>query len=221
MCRFLMVKSQTPFQSGEILKKFADMTKNSRALDGDWQGDGWGISWISSSQEWCIKKSIQPIWEEVHIASYIPESKLTMVHARSASFPNHKNVLDYNQPYIREPYAFVFNGFLRGVSFPRPVIGNIGSQKIWNILYDLLMQFSPEESLVRTKELLKRNSRLLQAMNIGLCDKKSMYAYCYYSEHPEYYNLHIYQSPSLKIISSEALKGYDFTPVIPDKVITL
>ena len=220
MCRFLMVKSQNPLNPAKILEKFAEMAKKSTAPDGDWQGDGWGISWLGYDQEWKLKKSINPMWKEKDVFSQIPESSLFLAHVRSASFHHHKEVLDYNQPFLREPYAFVFNGHLKRVSFPFQVDGNIGSQKVWTLLYDLLKLSDPRKSLFRLKETLEKNSQCIQALNVGLCDKKNIYAYCQYSDHPDYYNLQFHESLSLKIISSETFEGYDFQPFLSNTVMT-
>ena len=215
-----MLKSQSPIHPGEILQKFSEMAKKSKALDGDWQGDGWGVGWLSENQSWHLKKSIRPIWKEKDLLDQIPKTKLILIHARSSSFPQHKKILAYNQPFIRGPFLFVFNGFLRGVNLPYPVEGRIGSQKVWKILSDLLFRFSPQEAISELKDVLSRNSRSIQALNIGLCNKEEIHAYCQYSTHPEYYNLQFYDSPSLKMISSELLEGYHFQPVTPYKLIS-
>ena len=125
------------------------MAKNSKSLDGDWQGDGWGIAWQSRDLGWNLKKSVHPIWDEEEVFSQIPKTRLFFVHARSSSFLHHKKVLAYNQPFICDPFVFVFNGLLREVSFPYRVAGNIGSQKIWKIFTDLLQQSSPKEALLQ------------------------------------------------------------------------
>jgi predicted glutamine amidotransferase len=196
------------------------MAEKSTAPDGARQGDGWGISWLGLDQEWNLRKSIYPMWKEKGILSHIPQSSLFLAHVRSASFRHHKEVLAYNQPFLREPYSFVFNGFLKGVFFPFQVDGNVGSQKIWTLLYSLLRQSDPQKSLFKLKEMLGKNSQCIQALNVGLCDKKSMYAYCQYSENPDYYNLQFFDSSSLKILSSEAIEGYDFQPIPPNEVLT-
>lgn len=129
MCRFFMIKSETPLKIEGFLMKFSEVCKNSRTPDGDWQGDGWGISYTGDKNEWIIYKSINPIWEEKDQIKKIPESKFFLVHARSSSFENQRNFLEYNQPFIYEKYSFVFNGFVKGISLPFRVKGDIGSQK--------------------------------------------------------------------------------------------
>jgi predicted glutamine amidotransferase len=215
-----MIKAEEPRQPAEILRAFASMSQRSRAFDGDWQGDGWGVGWISAAGVWDTRKSIRPIWEESALFDEIPESRFVVAHSRSASFPHHKGVPDYTQPFLLEPYAFVFNGFLQGVSLPATLPGTIGSQKIWALLNRLLRSSSPEESIARLKEILQKNSRFLQALNIGLCDKRQVFAFCYYTRYGEYYNLHRHDSSSLQMVSSEPLRGWDFRPVAPGEVLS-
>lgn len=219
MCRFLMIKSQIPIRPGDILLKFSKMAQKSKALDGDWQGDGWGVCWLSDDKAWKLKKSIRPIWEDQKFFQVLPESRLICAHARSASFPHHKGNVDYNQPFICDSYAFVFNGLLKRVSFPVPVAGEIGSQKIWNILLELLKNFSPHKSLVMLNALLEQKSHSIQALNIGLCDRTNLFAFCRYRSNLDYYQLQFYASPTLKILSSAPLEGFNFQPVMPGEVL--
>ncbi len=125
MCRFLMVKSAEPFAPAALLESFAEMAEKSRAPDGDRQADGWGIAWPDGDGGWIVRKSIRPVWEDAGAFPEIPAAAAFVVHARSASFPEQKDVLDYNQPYASEKAAFVFNGLLRGVALPFPVEGRI------------------------------------------------------------------------------------------------
>ena len=219
MCRFLLIKSRKSVKPAKFLAKFAEMAESSKAHDGDWQGDGWGISWLSQSREWQMRKSIRPIWKEENSFHQIPESCWFLIHARSSTFSRHKGVLDYNQPFFNESFAFVFNGLIKGVSLPLPTEGRIGSQKIWTILSKLLEDLSPPQALSKLVDLINKHSKVVQALNIGLCDKKNIYAYCQYSSNPEYYNLSVLNTPSLKMISSTPLDGYDFSPAATDEII--
>lgn len=101
----MMIKSKKRISPGQILESFAQMADKSRAPDGDRQGDGWGIYWVDEENVWQTKKSIQPIWTEASVFSQTPESRLFLVHARSSSFPQHKNEIHFNQPFVEENYA--------------------------------------------------------------------------------------------------------------------
>ena len=204
MCRFLLVKSIKPINPFKLLQSFSSMAKKSKAYDGDWQGDGWGIAWITKNS-WYSYKSLSPIWDEPRKFQDFPETSIFAVHARSASFPRHKNNLFYNQPFINPPWIFVFNGLLKGVSLPSLIPGEIGAQKIWYLLQKQLAKNQPGAALEKIKKLLVENTKELQALNIGLADKNNLYALCFYNRFPSYYQLHYLINKDITAICSEVL----------------
>jgi len=208
MCRFLLVKSQKPIKPERLLTQFAKMAENSRAYDGDRQADGWGIAWLDNQKQWQLKKSLTPIWEEIDSLSRFPDGNIFLVHARSSSFPGDKGFITYNQPYIDNQYAFVFNGLLKGVSLPE-IPGNIGAEKIWFLLKRELKNNDALTALENTKKLLLKNSKEIIAFNIGLADsqKSKIYSLCYFTKYPQYYQLHTSKTSSLEIICSENLSS--------------
>lgn len=221
MCRFLMAKSLSPISPGSLLRDFADLAEQSRAPDGDRQADGWGAAWLDESGGWRTRISTDPIWDDRPALDLIPASPILLVHARSASFPGHKGVAAYNQPFASESWAFVFNGLLQGVSLPRPVAGEIGAQKIWALLSERLAVEPPETALAEVTALLDRHSRRLQGLNIGLCDKKHLYAFCRFEGDGSYYQLYAHRSPGLSLVCSEPLPDLDFRPLPRDAVLTI
>ncbi len=218
MCRFLLAKSENKFDPKPLLDKFAKMSKGSKSYDGDSQGDGCGASYLNHGK-WQTKTSIKPMWESTEIFSDIPETHQVVAHARSASFPQHKGILEYNQPYVYKNYAFVFNGLLKGVALPYPLEGTIGAQKIWSLLKKFLAVYSPNESLLRTVEILNKNTKIIQALNIGLSDGENIYLYCQYDSYPDYYRLRSHQIDDLIIVCSEPLEGMEFRSIETKKVL--
>ena len=218
MCRFLLAKSKQPISPKKILGSFAKMAEKSKAYDGDWQGDGWGFSWLENNK-WQEYRSLKPIWKDVKQFSKFPQSNIFSVHARSASFSEHKNNIEYNQPYINESYSYVFNGLLRGVTLSLP--GDIGAQKIWFLLNDYLNKMNLTQALSKTADILKKNSRNIQALNIGVAGKNTISAYCHYTEHPNYYSLQYSDNSDVKIICSEVIDGFNFRPLPTNSLITL
>lgn len=216
MCRFLLFKSKQPQNPRAIIKSFSQMAKKSKAFDGDWQGDGWGISWLEGN-DWKSYKSVKPIWEDSKKDTLLFSSTIFLIHARSASFPQHKNNKEYNQPYINTKEAFVFNGLIKGVSLHLP--GVIGSQKIWSLLQKKLLIMAPREALKETQRIISKNSKTVQALNMGLADSKNIYALCYYSNHKKYYSLHYSKTADISIISSEPIHGFDFKVLSKGEVI--
>jgi predicted glutamine amidotransferase len=221
MCRFLILKSSPPMAPRPVLEKFARMAELSRAPDGDRQSDGWGISWSVGGNGWQVERYLSPIWEDIALFDRFPECTSLCVHARSASFPHHKLNLAFNQPYISDSYAFLFNGLLTGVSLPNSINGEIGSQKLWSLLSRYLKTQAPDSSLRSLHETIDQNSRRIQAFNVGLCDQKKIYAYSEYDNHGEYYHLQYHVSPGLAAICSEELDGFQFSPVPLKKVLVL
>ena len=206
MCRFILAKSNTEalLDSQKILNSFAEMSKKSKAFDGDWQGDGWGVSWIEE-HKWKSHTSLSPIWEDSRYFSSIPDSQRLIIHARSASFPHHKNIQKYNQPFIFDKYVFVFNGLLKGVTLPYSVDGEIGSQKIWSLLQKELDKSNPKKALQDLFVFLQKYVKTIQACNIGIANFESIYALTSYTVFPEYYNLHLFNDNTISIICSEQL----------------
>lgn len=216
-----MVKSDEPQRPERFLAGFAELSERSPAPDGDPQADGWGISWLEAGGCWKTRKFLAAVWESDHLFSGFPESAFFCIHARSASSPDLKNILAFNQPFIDGRFAFVFNGFLQGISLPYPVPGEIGSQKIWALLHSLLESAGPPESLEELKALLNRRARRVQALNIGLCDGENLYGLCQYAEHEGYYRCWDHVSQGLRMICSGPLDGFDFRPAPRNSVFVL
>lgn len=207
MCRLLLVQSSQSVKPKALLTKFAQMAEKSKTLDGDWQGDGWGIAWLDEKNKWQVKKSLQPIWKETKVFGEFPQTSLFVAHARSASFPHHKGIIEFNQPYISDKYAFVFNGLLRGVSLPS-IPGKIGAEKIWFLLQQELKKSNPQEALEKTKQLLTTISKEIVALNIGLATRENIYSLNHFTKHPEYYFLHEWNEGNSKVVCSESLGGF-------------
>jgi len=221
VCRFLMIRSTSPFRPDAVLEKFAAMAERSRAPDGDWQGDGCGIAWRADNEQWHAHTSLRPIWEEAMVFSGIPATTACVVHARSASFPDHKNVPDFNQPFVRGHHSFVFNGLLRNVSMPFQVEGRIGSQKIWALLERFLKGQDPAKALNILVSVLQGRSQHVQALNLGLFSGARMLAFCNYAAFPEYYQLYCHRTPTITMVCSEALDGQPFYPLPVNEVTEL
>ncbi|MHB8362371.1 MAG: class II glutamine amidotransferase [Patescibacteria group bacterium] len=204
MCRFILVHSKDKIKPQNLMNNFSDMAKKSKALDGDWQGDGCGIAWINEEGNWSIRKSLLPIWEDRKLFNDIDLTHTFIAHARSASFMEHKGFIEFNEPYINKKFAFVFNGILKGVSLHN-IPGKIGAQKIWYLLEKELEQNDPNKALEIIKELLLKNSKEIVALNMGLATEENIYSLCYFSRNPEYYKLWNYKSKNLEVICSEEI----------------
>lgn len=211
MCRILLVKSKHKINPEELLVNFAMRAKENPSIEGDWQGDGFGVSYLVHGK-WERIKSAQPIWEQLDLLKNLPEVNVFSAHARSASYDKYIGDDKVNQPYMDSKYSYVFNGNIQGVKMARPIPGRIGAEKIWYLLKDQLKTNTPIEALANTQNLLKENSRHIIASNIGLSDGHNIYASNVFTPNhikPDYHVLKYLDSEELKIISSDSLVGLD------------
>jgi predicted glutamine amidotransferase len=180
------------------------MCQRSTSLEGDWQGDGWGIAWQQLSGEWQQYRSVAPIWTEMSVIAQLPSTHHVLVHARSASFAEHKDQVAYNQPYVHGSYAFVFNGLVKGVQLPRRVPGAIGAQKIWYLIRQKLQQgATPQEALQQVYTLLEQHSREIRACNLGVSNGQEYWVWNGNPTRNPYYALHHTVATDFRMVSSE------------------
>ncbi len=209
MCRFILLASPEPCDMREFAAQFAQMCQRSNCLDGDWQGDGWGLAWLDDNAAWQRHRSLEPIWTEPEAVQDIPLTRHLVMHARAASFPHQKGRIGYNQPYVHGAHAFVFNGLIKGVKLPRKVPGSIGAAKIWWLVREQLEQgASPQQALDHVYALLAEHSRAIQGCNLGLSNGQD---YAFYNGNPsglEYYQLHQAQHDTLRMVCSEPFGDY-------------
>ena len=220
MCRFLLARFEKPIDPQPLLRDFAVMCQRSRAPDGDWQGDGYGIAWQKDSQ-WHLHKSLKPIWQDEDIFSKVGATNLLVAHSRSAGFPQHKGIIDYNQPFVKDTMCFVFNGMIKGVRLNIPLEGKIGAQKIFSLLLKEAKNNNTEEALQNVRTLILANSLKIEGMNIGLVHKGRLYSFCEYADNTNYFNLHFVQKSGLSLICSQPLSGYRWKRMSKGQVFTV
>ena len=206
MCRFLMVKSKKNLSIAELIFEFAQKSKESR----EWQGDGWGVSWLDSKNKWRVSKSLSPIWENVKALAKVPESKIFLVHARSSSSDKDKDCLEYNQPFIREKIALVFNGSIIGMRTSVKIPGKIGSQKIFHLIEKCIPNYGIEDAIRKTRIMIEHNSREIEALNIGICDKEKFYLLCRHNGDEDYYGIRYFKDGKITIVCSEQISTFPF-----------
>jgi len=207
MCRFLLVRYEKSINPQPLLQEFANMCEKSRAPDGDWQGDGYGIAWMENGA-WQLTKSLTPIWESQESFSHVSETKMLVVHARSAGFPQHKGNIEFNQPYIRDSLCFVFNGMVRGVKLSMPLEGAIGAQKIFSLIKILLKKETPETALKIVDELLRNNTTEIVGMNIGLVQNVTFHILCEYADNADYFGVRYFKDNGLTLVCSQPIGDF-------------
>ncbi len=221
MCRFLLIKSKRKFNPQHFLTAFSQMCQKSRTPDGDLQNDGWGVAWETSGK-WITKKSLNPIWKDNKLFPQLPETKILIVHARSAGFPDQKGIIEYNQPYIDDGLCFVFNGMLKGVRLNLPLFGKIGAQKIFSLIQLFKKQKkSLSQALDSVHKTLISHSRSIEGMNIGLSDGKSFYFLNQYPSFSDYFSLHYYHDKNMTLVCSAPILSYNWNKAKKGKVYVL
>lgn len=209
MCRFLLAKSNNKLNTKKLLTHFASMCETCRAPDGDWQGDGFGIAW-KNENEWKLVKSLKPIWEEKDLFNQVSDTYLFVAHARSAGFPQHKGIIEYNQPFIEGDLCFVFNGMIRGVRLTMSLEGTIGAQKIFSLIKNLLYNEKIETVLKKVDELLLENTTKIEGMNIGLIKGNIFHVLCQYADNADYFGIRYFQEDSTTLVCSQPIGNFNW-----------
>jgi predicted glutamine amidotransferase len=216
MCRFLMVKGEENFSIEEFLFSFSQKCKENK----EWQGDGWGICWLNSKNEWECFKSLSPIWEDKRKFKEFPKSKIFIIHARSSTFEKDKGNLNFNQPFVDGEITFVFNGEISGVRGIE-VEGEIGAQKIFNLIKRFLSKMEIKEAIRKTQILIEKNSREIKALNIGICDKRNFFVLCRYSRQKDYYEIKYFKNSKNSLVCSEKILNLDFKTMGNGEILVL
>lgn len=209
MCRFLIVKSKEEINPVDFLNPLSDLSEKSVAPNGDRQWDGWGIAW-RENDKWEVKKSLKPMWEDKEIFGQIPRTDMLVAHARGSGFIKDTGEIEFNQPFIDGDICYVFNGTIYKVKLAIPLIGKIGSQKIFSLIKFELEKSEPQEVLKTVDKLILRNSEKVEGMNIGLVMGDKIYALNEYTDHADYYALYYFESPDLTMVSSEPFGSFDW-----------
>ncbi len=199
MCRFLIVKSKNFFSLEPWLIKFAHLAKNHPTPEEDMQEDGWGVAWLNNNR-WKIRKSIKPIWEEVRqFSQFDYQTNLAIFHARSASFSHHKNNLEFNQPFYKEDFLFVFNGLVSKIKINFNLEGDLGAQKIFSLILLLKQKVKKIETAIeKSYFIIKNNSEKIRGLNFALIKETKVYGFNYFEESKDYYQL--WQGRNQKLI---------------------
>lgn len=196
MCRLLYIDSNTEYEISEHLKKFAEISKNSK----EFQGHGWGFAYLENGG-WKYYKNINPIWEDDF--SKFGKTKRLIAHARSA-FQDKDIFVENNMPFYDDKYVFIFNGELSGVKIKEE--GRIGAEKIFNFI----KRFDKNrmvEALAKGVEVIKKRSTYVRAMNIIIADKNNAYVTSNFNEDAEYFTMFYKKNDNGIIICSEKYYG--------------
>ena len=194
MCRILYARADTPFAIGDLLKPFAEMSRNSR----EYQGHGWGCAWRKDGR-WQQYHNISPIWEDDHDG--FGDTSLLLVHARSA-FRDEGIVVENNMPFSDGDSVFIFNGELRGVRIQSE--GRIGAEKIYNYI----RRFDKGDKCAATRraiDIIHKRSSYVRAQNLVLSDGEQSCLSTSYSEDPDYFQMYRRQQDGIDLVCSRPI----------------
>jgi glutamine amidotransferase len=196
MCRLLAVTAADSFAIGDHLRPFAAVARNSR----EFQGHGWGCAWQEDGA-WRTYHAITPIWEDE--MSRFGRARVLLAHARSA-FRDEGIVVENNMPFLAPPYAFAFNGELRGVRIAET--GRIGAEK----LFRFLIRHGAGESVEAARSAIRLvglRSRYVRAMNLAIGGRSRFILASSFSEDDEYFTLHARREPRATVVCSAPYEG--------------
>lgn len=204
MCRLLIARAENNFDIAAQLNPFAELSKLSR----EYQGHGWGCSWLNDTGDWQHYHAIRPIWEDDF--SQFAQTRLLMVHARSA-FRDEGIVVENNMPFSDGDTVFIFNGELRGVRIKSE--GRIGAEKLYNY-FRRLDKGDRLEALQKTVTIVDKRSSYVRAMNMVIADKNLQLVSTTYNEDPAYFQMVQHQSLGMRRVCSEPFAGESgWTPI--------
>lgn len=228
MCRFLVIKNNGSNYLQKDLEDFASMCQESKTIEGDWQGDGWGVAWKDNSGSWQTHHSLNPIWEETnYLVSLGGYAKEIAVHARSASFDDYKNDVTVNQPYLSKDKnrVFVFNGVIYKVKLKRKLTGKIGAQKIFSLINQEAKRTKNSEKKVnplsRSFNLIKENSQKIKGFNCVLLNNNNLSVVSDYSVAGEYFKLYRSKINGKTVVCSQQIGNYPWQLIPKSQIIDL
>jgi len=195
MCRILLVDNPGQIDPNPFLADFRDICEQSR----EFQGHGWGCSWLDSDNAWQHYHCIDPVW--VDLKSDFPATSLFLVHARSA-FRDEGIVIENNMPFSDGRSVFLFNGELQGVRIKAE--GRIGAEKIYNFI----KRFEKEglaKATTKAAGIIDKRSRYIRAMNFFLATPQAIEVCSWFGEDPEYFQLHETAVEKTRLICSAPL----------------
>ena len=192
MCRILYARADAPFAIAELLRPFAELSRDSR----EYQGHGWGCAWRDDSG-WQQYHDIRPVWEDD--LEQFGGTRLLLAHARSA-FRDEGICVDNNMPFSDGRSMFIFNGELRGVRIKSE--GRIGAEKIYNYV----RRFDRGDLCAaagKAVDIIHKRSSYVRAMNFILSDGEQSCLSTSYGEDPEYFQMHEKRDQGLHLVCSK------------------
>jgi len=212
MCR--MIAAVGRFPTERLLEGLLLMAQDRNGLhelnegkQGKFQhGDGWGVLYREGG-ELKRHRSTEPCWADPNLDRF-SDKEILLLHARRAS-PDIPVSLENTHPFQHhccgQNWFFCHNGTVRE-SLPQfeGLEGTTDSERLFHLLLASYDEHDDLGSFQRVLEGLQDYT----ALNSFLLNRRYLYLFNLYREHPRYYTLHIHRDERGALISSEPLPGF-------------
>lgn len=184
MSRFIFINKKQRFDIEENLKAFAALSEDNPTPEGNWQGDGWGISWVDPYLKWRDYRTFISIWKNTEFMHIFMPSNTFLLHVRTLEVAEEYISEEHNLPYSTDELTFVFDGELTSTEAIKE--SQLPADRIWEKIKSLNRENLESEfrQLCESIDLEKEN---LKAANLVLSDKNNLYVYNKYNPEFEYY----------------------------------
>ncbi|MBP9758755.1 hypothetical protein KBD45_03600 [Candidatus Dojkabacteria bacterium] len=207
MSRILVINKKERFDVEENFKIFAEVSENNPTPDGNWQGDGWGISYIDPLLKWRGFKTFVSIWKNIGFAHIFMPSNIFMLHVRTLIVEEEYVSEENNLPYFNDELSLVYDGDQLESKIDKSVKPLI--DRIWEQI-QIVDKSNLESEFKTICEQINLEAEGYKAFNLVLSDKQNMYVYCKYNPEAEsYYQIHYFTNELKTIISSQPLEIED------------
>jgi hypothetical protein len=202
MCRILAFTADQPVDAATHLGAFAGIARQSR----EYQGHGWGCAWQDAGT-WRTYHSIRPVWEDD--LGRFGRAQVFLAHARSA-FRDEGIAVENNMPFVDGPFAFVFNGELRGVRIAET--GRIGAEKLFRFMVRHGAAAGADGARTALR-LVGQRTRYVRALNAVIAGQGRFVLCTTFNEDDAYFTVHLRRTPGLTVVCSEPYGETGWTPL--------
>ena len=242
MCRMLIASGD--FKIGPIIDGAIRMASDQNSVHelnekngpGSWiHEDGWGVAYLNNKNQWVIKKSIKPIFNDPSVKNLKKiKTKLLVLHMRkkAGSQISVENTHPFMRKLNRKQFVFCHNGFIKEhIQYDHQQFETKGETDSERLFYSILTDFKkgkPErkEKQERIEEAVRDNFqryKKIAGTNIILTTKNKAVVALRRNRFPRYYQMHLGKSKDAVIISSEILdlRNFSWRPLEPGDILSL
>jgi predicted glutamine amidotransferase len=209
MSRILFINKKERFDIETDLTAFAEHAENNPGPEGNWQGDGWGVSWLDPLNNWREFKLFPPIWQNKDFLYMFTPSNTFMAHVRTLAVEEEYTSEENNMPYTNNELAFACDADLleSKVDSADKLVG----LRLWEDIQKLDKK-NLEQEFKKLCENINLEEKALKSANLVLCDKENVYVYCkYLAERKDYYQIRYWIDESKIIFSSYEIEIEEIT----------